>query len=127
MVATFDSVSSQASEWAPVYGRPTASSSDGIDGRKPAVSAHRIDQIEDEQRIAPLQSMKMIEVEFDGDDLGDEAELGERGRDGLGADQRIDLVWAVLRRGMHDGDEAAWLQRHQARLRARSVPGRARP
>ena len=97
------------------------------DRSKPAVSAHRIHQIEDEQRIAPLQRMKMIEVEFDGDDFGDEAELGERGRDGLGADQRINLVWTVFRRGMHDGDEAARLQRHQARLRARSVPGRARP
>ena len=48
--------------------------------RKPAVSPHRIHQIEDEQRIAPLQCVKMIEVEIDGDDLGDEAELGERGR-----------------------------------------------
>ena len=97
------------------------------DRSKPAVSAHRIHQIEDEQWIAPLQRMKMIEVEFDGDDFGDEAELGERGRNGLGADQRINLVWTVFRRGMHDGDEAARLQRHQARLRARSVPGRARP
>ena len=97
------------------------------DRRKPAVSPHRIHQIEDEKRIAPLQRMKVIEVEIDSDDLGDEAELGERGRNGLGADQRIDLVWTVFRRGMHDGDEAVRLERHQARLRARSVPGRARP
>ena len=97
------------------------------DRRKPAVSPHRIDQIEDEKRIAPLQRMKVIEVEIDSDDLCDEAELGERGRNSLGADQRIDLVWTVFRRGMHDGDEAVRLERHQARLRARSVPGRARP
>ena len=76
-------------------------------GASRPVAAHRIDQIEDEQRIAPLQRVKMVEVEFDGDDLGDEAELGERRGNGLGADQRIDLVWTVFRRGMHDGDEAA--------------------
>ena len=96
-------------------------------GSEPAVSPHRVHQIEHEQRIAPLQCVKMIEVEINGDDLGGKAELPQRASHGRGADQRVDLVGTVVRRGMHDGDEAAWLQRHQARLRARSVPRRARP
>ena len=97
------------------------------DRGEPAVPPHRVDQIEDEKRIATLQCVKMVEVEIDSDDLSDEAKVGERRGNGLGADQRVDLVWTVFRRGMHNGDEAVRLERHQARLRVRFVPGRARP
>ena len=96
-------------------------------GREPAVAAHRIDQVEHEKRVPALQGQEMVEVEIDGDDLGGEAELAERASHGFGGEQRVDLVRTFARRGMHDGDEAAWLERHQARLRSCSLPVRLRP
>jgi hypothetical protein len=87
----------------------------------------RILAVASEKRIPALQGQELIEVEIDGDDLGGEAEFAERASHGFGGEQRVDLVRTFTRRGMHDGDEAAWLERHQARLRSCSLPGRARP
>ena len=78
-------------------------------GSEPSIAAYRIHQIEDEQRIALFQGVKVVEVEIDGYNLGGKAELGKRAHHGLGGKQCIDLVWSFARRGMHDGNEAAWL------------------
>ena len=44
------------------------------DRREPAVAAHRIDQIEDEKRVAGAATPRSGEIEIDGDDLGGKAE-----------------------------------------------------
>src|SRR5215471_4043332 len=95
--------------------------------RKPAVAPHRVDQIEHELRIAAFQCVKVVEVKIDGHDLGGKAELGDRAGHRSGGHKRIDLIWTMACRGVHDGYEAAWLERHQARLRSRSWSGRASP
>ena len=108
-------------------GKPHRIEQRGDDRGEPAVAAHRIDQVEHEKRVPALQGQEMVEVEIDGDDLGGKAELAERASHGFGGEQRVDLVRTFARRGMHDGDEAAWLERHQARLRSCSLPVRLRP
>src|SRR6516164_6993674 len=47
-------------------------------GSEPSIAAYRIHQIEDEQRIALFQGVKVVEVEIDGYNLGGKAELGKR-------------------------------------------------
>ena len=99
--------------------------SGGNHRRKPAVAAHRIDEVEDDQRLTLGQLIENAEIRKRQDFRG-VAARAQRACNGFRGQDRVDLVGAVGSGRMQDGDEPACPGRRHADLR-NSLAGRVSP